>query len=68
MFGWLFDSGHDLEELYRRLGTDREHLEATEIRYQEFSIPKRSGGTRRIQAPDKRLKNVQRLIIRRLLG
>jgi hypothetical protein len=43
-------------------------LRAVRPSYREFTIPKRSGGRRRILAPDERLKTIQRRILRRLLG
>ena len=43
-------------------------LRSFEPRYRDFTIPKRSGGTRRILAPDDELKSLQRRILRRLLG
>ena len=36
--------------------------------YEEFTIPKKSGGVRRIQAPSSELKKAQRCILRRLLA
>ncbi|MFH1921198.1 MAG: reverse transcriptase family protein, partial [Planctomycetota bacterium] len=36
--------------------------------YRPFTIPKRSGGQRRILAPDRHLKRLQRSILRRLLA
>lgn len=55
-------------ELARRLGMDEDALRNVEPRYYEFTLPKRSGGTRRILAPDPQLKQAQRRILRRLLG
>ena len=59
--------GHDVDELARRLDVDADHLRAVRPQYTEFTIPKRSGGTRRILAPGSELKAVQRRILRRLL-
>lgn len=56
-----------IEELARRLGTAPDALRNVRIAYREFVIPKRSGGTRPISAPDPELMQVQRLIHRRLL-
>jgi len=68
LLSWLFEGrGFGLEELARRLGVDREKLARVEPRYHEFTVPKRSGGTRRILAPDAELKSLQRRILRRLL-
>lgn len=55
-------------DLARRLGMTEEELRQIEPRYQEFTLAKRSGGTRRILAPSPPLKAVQRRILRRLLG
>lgn len=61
------DRGRDVAELARRLGMEETALRAVEPRYREFTIPKRSGGTRRILAPAPELKTLQRRILRRLL-
>jgi hypothetical protein len=45
-----------------------EELEAVEIAYVTFSIAKKSGGVRLIQAPAEALKAVQRRLLRRVLG
>lgn len=68
LFGLFKGSGHDLNELARRLGIDAELLRRVEPQYREFTIPKRSGGTRRISAPDETLRDLQRLVLRRVLG
>lgn len=60
--------GRGVGELARRLGVTPERLNALEARYHEFRIPKRRGGSRKILAPDKELKDMQRRILRRLLG
>src|SRR5262249_53715323 len=52
----------------RRLGMSVEELRAIQPRYREFTIPKRSGGRRRILTPDEGLKTIQRCILRRLLA
>lgn len=57
----------DLRELARRLGLDLAAIQATAIEYQQFTIPKASGGTRVISAPSKELKALQHRIINRLL-
>ncbi|HKB05027.1 MAG TPA: reverse transcriptase family protein [Gemmataceae bacterium] len=66
---WLIRGrGHGVEELARRLGMSVADLRAVRPAYREFTIPKRSGGTRRILAPDDQLKALQRLILKRLLA
>jgi RNA-directed DNA polymerase len=59
---------HDINDLAKRLGITVEELQAVRPAYRSFTIPKRSGGTRNILAPDDRLKAIQRRILRRLLG
>jgi RNA-directed DNA polymerase len=70
--GWLgklfAGKGRGLEELAERLGVGVDELRAVPIRYRTFTIPKRSGGARRVCAPDDQLKGVQRRILRRLLA
>lgn len=68
LFGFFKGAGHDLAELARRLGIDAELLRRTEPRYREFTIPKRSGGTRRILAPEDTLRDLQRLLLSRVLA
>ena len=51
----------DMEELARRLGVSEFELGDIEISYQEFTIPKRGGGSRQITAPNPELKKMQRL-------
>ena len=60
--------GHDSGELARRLGLPLLQIQAAEVAYQEFTIPKRSGGQRSIAAPHPALKDLQRRILRRLLS
>lgn len=60
--------GHGLDELARRLGMSPPELASIQAAYRQFTIPKRSGGHRRILAPQKELKSVQRRILRRLLA
>jgi hypothetical protein len=57
-----------VEELTIRLGVTAEELRAVQVRYRETAIPKRSGGTRKILAPEPPLKAMQRRILRRVLG
>lgn len=61
-------SGLPLSELARRLEMTEDDLGRVEPIYQEFVIPKRSGGKRRIYAPAPALKAVQRRILHRLLA
>jgi hypothetical protein len=57
-----------LDELARRLRLARADLIALHPIYHTFHIPKRSGGTRKLAAPEPGLKHVQRAILRRLLA
>jgi hypothetical protein len=77
LFDWLFGRTprqpaapprFDINELARRLKTTPQQLQATKVSYCQFQVPKRSGGTRTISAPDPQLKTLQRLILRRVLG
>lgn len=68
LFGLFKGSGHDLNELSRRLGIEGDLLRRVQPEYREFDIPKRSGGARRIAAPAETLRDLQRLILRRLLA
>lgn len=68
LLGWLFSGrGHGVEELARRLGVSADRLRAIQPQYRRFSVPKRSGGARQILAPEAELKEIQRLILFRLL-
>jgi len=60
--------GRTIDELARRLKYKPENLRAVKPSYHEFEIPKRSGGKRKICAPDKELKALQRVILKRLIG
>lgn len=60
--------GRTVEELAARVGIEAELLRAVNPAYHEFTVPKRSGGQRKISAPDPPLKSLQRLILRRVLG
>ena len=62
------DVGLDVAELARRLDMHEDELRAVSPSYREFDIPKRSGGSRRICAPEPHLKALQRRILRRVLG
>jgi retron-type reverse transcriptase len=69
LLGWLLEGrGHSVDELARRLGVEPAELKAAGPQYREFTIPKRSGGKRRILAPVPGLKALQRRILRRLLA
>lgn len=57
-----------LLDLTRRLGLSEADLRAIRPSYQRYEAPKRSGGTRRLAAPDPGLKRVQKTILRRVLG
>jgi retron-type reverse transcriptase len=59
--------GFGMDELAKRLGTTVDKLQAVRPAYREFRIPKRSGGVRRIVAPEPPLKTMQKTILRRLL-
>jgi hypothetical protein len=59
---------YGVDELARRLGLEADALGATRASYREFEIPKRTGGTRHILAPDGPTKELQRRILRRLLA
>jgi hypothetical protein len=54
-------------ELARRLDMDEHELSAVQPIYQELTVPKRSGGKRRILVPAPPLMAVQRRILRRVL-
>lgn len=60
--------GHDVAELARRLDITVDELSKLRPVYREFTIPKRSGGRRTLHAPIPKLKQLQRQILRRLLG
>jgi hypothetical protein len=57
-----------VDELARRLGLEPAELRSVRASYREFEIPKRSGGSRRILAPDAATKQLQRRILARLLA
>jgi len=69
---WLFGGeeklGRGLDELAARRKLSVEELKAVKPRYHEFTLPKRSGGRRKIAAPEAELKALQRRILRRLLA
>jgi RNA-directed DNA polymerase len=59
--------GLGVEWLARRLAMSEDELRGLRPAYREHTIPKRSGGTRTILAPEPALKVVQRRILHRLL-
>ncbi len=62
------DRGRPVEELAERLGQGVCELRDFRPRYREFTIPKRSGGRRKISAPEPETKGLQRRILRRVLA
>jgi retron-type reverse transcriptase len=62
--GW----GLGTDELARRLDCTVDALTAHTPDYAESYIPKRSGGARRLDIPDRRTKDLQRRILHRLLA
>lgn len=58
----------DLNELARRLDKRLEDLQSFKPGYQAFQMPKRTGGTREILAPNPETRDLQRSILRRLLA
>lgn len=60
-------SGLGVSELARRLALTEDALRSVKISYERFPIPKRGGGTRIIQSPNRQLKTIQRRILHRLL-
>ncbi len=64
----LYGHGMGADELARRLDIQKRDLQRFKPQYRDFTIPKQSGGTRRILAPDDDLKKLQRRILRRLLN
>jgi hypothetical protein len=66
--GTRSDQGKDIGELARRLGMAAAELTAFPVAYQIFTIPKRSGGARKIAAPAAPLKALQKKILRKLLA
>jgi hypothetical protein len=68
LFGSKPSARFDVDELSRRLGIGLDALRAVEPNYREFTIAKRTGGTRTILAPPPELKKIQRRILHRLLA
>lgn len=67
----VFDSGSGgglgIDELARRLDLTEAELSGVQVSYNQFSIPKRTGGMRTILSPNRDLKALQRRILHRLL-
>lgn len=59
--------GLDINELTQRLGVPQQQLEDHSPEYRIASIPKPSGGVRRLEIPDEQTKALQRTILKRLL-
>ncbi len=73
MLDWLLsivglNRGFGVAEVARRLDISPEELHSVEPSYHQFSIPKRSGGRRTINAPSDELKKLQRAILHLLLA
>lgn len=66
--GDLLVSGMGVEDLATALGMQVDILRQWAPTYKRFSIPKRSGGTRDILAPDDGTKQLQRMLLKKLLG
>jgi len=60
--------GLGIDELARRLDLSERELRNHLPRYTPRDIPKRTGGTRRLLVPDDRTKQLQRVILHRLLA
>ena len=67
LFEWMF-RGKNTRELADWLDMSRDELFSIVPSYNEFTIPKKSGGVRKIQSPSAELKKIQRRILRRLLS
>lgn len=61
-------AGLGIAELAERLGLPESQLRSVPVHYRAFTVPKRSGGTRTIHAPEAGLKKVQRRILHRVLA
>lgn len=59
---------HSLVELADRLNVPVQYLQNIQPSYREVRIPKQGGGTRFLQVPDDEAKQLQRKILKRLLG
>jgi RNA-directed DNA polymerase len=67
IFG-LFSKGLGVKEIARRVGLSEAELKSVDLSYHEFSIKKRSGKFRHIEAPNPALKKIQRRLLRRLFA
>lgn len=56
-----------IDELARRMGVSLEELKAFSPSYHNVQIPKRNGGTRKLDVPDSRTKELQRRVLQRIL-
>lgn len=65
---WLHLRPLSVGELARRLALEPTTLQAFTPRYRIVHIPKRTGGQRQLVIPDAETKNLQRKILRRVLG
>lgn len=69
LFSWLLGKKEKgFKELGEFLKVSENELKMVHIDYRQFSLRKRNGGTRNISSPGNELKEVQRLINRRLLS
>ena len=59
--------GLGVDELARRTGIPLSQLQAVPRTYRSFTIPRRRGGMRPIQAPNPELMRIQRILLRRVL-
>jgi RNA-directed DNA polymerase len=60
--------GHGVAEVAKRLNVDVASLRNIKPQYRKAQIPKRNGGSRTLLIPDAPTKELQRRILRRLLG
>lgn len=60
--------GHGSAELARRLAVSEDELRAVQPQYKLFTIPKRGGGSRQLQAPAPALKLMQRRLLKRVFA
>lgn len=62
------DQGRGPDELAHRLGMRTDDLSGVRPTYNQYTLPKRTGGTRTITAPGGEFKAFQRLLLRRVLA
>lgn len=69
LLDWLWGKGRGrtVEELARRLDVNADKLRTVQPTYTVFTVPKRSGGVRKISSPSPELKAIQRRLLRRVL-